>query len=86
MKRIEGIDPKNAGLFTRLVYAVAKRKVAKLTGRGEVIEPVKVLAKHPRILVGMAQLDAALDKSKAIPSRYKSLAMYRVAGLIGCPF
>ncbi len=86
MARIKGIEPARAGLFTRLIYAIAKRKTGKVTGDARLIEPVKVLARQPRLLMAMGSMDGALKKSATIDPRYTNLAMTHTAGLIGCPF
>ena len=86
MPRIEGVDPNKAGLFNRFVFWIVKRKIRKLTGQSVVIEPIKALAHHTRILMAFGQMDSGIEKSKAVPDRYKQLAMLRVARLIECPF
>lgn len=86
MARIPLIDLKKAGLFARLVFSITRRKVRDLTGRAELVEPVRLLAYHSRILWGYGQLDLAVDAAKSVPKRYKYLAMLRAAKLIECPF
>ena len=86
MPRIDGIQPAKAGLFNRLVYWVAKRKIGKLTGRATVIEPVKMLAHHTRILLAYGQMESGMEKSRTVPERFKQLAMLRAAKLVECPF
>lgn len=84
--RIEGIEPARAGLFTRLIYAIAKRKMGQATGEAKLVEPVKIMARQPRLLIAMGQMDSALDKSAAIEPRHTNLAFTRTARMIGCPF
>ena len=86
MPRIAGVEPNKASLFVRAIYALAKRGVGKVTGRAELIEPVKNMAHHPRVLFGIGQLDLAIEAAKSVPARYKQLAMLRVARLVECPF
>jgi len=86
MPRIEGVEASQASLFVRAIYSLARRGVGKLTGRRELIEPVKNMAHHPRILLGIGQLDLAVEAGKSVPSRFKQLAMLRVARLVECPF
>ena len=86
MARIQLVDPKKAGLFVRLVFSIVRRKVSKLTGRAELVEPMRVNAHHPRIMWGFGQLDLAIEAGKSVPARYKQLAMLRVAKLVECPF
>src|SRR5262249_4117700 len=50
MAHMKGVEPAEAGWFTRLVYWFVRRKFRKLTGKDRLIEPVKVAAHHPRLL------------------------------------
>ena len=86
MARIKLVDPKKAGLFTRLVFSIVRRKVRKLTGRAELVEPMRVMAHHPRIMWGYGQMDLGIEAGKSVPDRFKHLAMLRAAKLIECPF
>ena len=86
MPRIPTVEPREASLFTRLVYRLAAKKVFQLTGRRVVVEPLKIVAHHSRLLFGQGQMELALDKSKSVPKRYKRLAETLTARLVGCPF
>lgn len=86
MARIAGVTAKQASLFTRLVYRISRGKIRKMTGRAEVVEPVRNLAHHTRILFGVGQMDLAIEAASSISNRYKDLAMLKVAQMIGCPF
>ena len=84
MARISGADPKQQGLFhglfTRITYAMTKRKV------GRVVMPVKIAAHHPKLLWGYGQMEQSLFASKLVDAGLKNLAQLRVATLVGCPF
>jgi len=84
MSRIRGADPSRqgflAGLFTRVVYALTKRKL------GRVVMPVQVTAHHPQILWGYGQMEQSLLSSHRVDVALKELATLRVATLVGCPF
>ena len=84
MARISGADPSRhgflSGLFTRIVYALTKRKV------GRVVTPVTVTAHHPHILWGYGQMEQSLLSSRQLETPLKDLASLRAATLIGCPF
>jgi hypothetical protein len=84
MARIMGADPSRqglvSGLFTRIVYALTNRKL------GRVVTPVQVTAHHPQILWGYGQMEQSLLSSHRVDEALKSLAMLRVATLVGCPF
>jgi hypothetical protein len=84
MARISGADPSRqnsfSGLFTRLVYALTKRKL------GRVVGPVQLTAHHPAILWGYGQMEESLLSSHRVDAALKELATLRVATLVGCPF
>ena len=86
MARIPLVDPKKAGLFARLVFSIVRSKVRKLTGRAELVEPMRVMAHHARIMWGYGQMDMSIEAAKSVEDRFKHLAMLRSAKLIECPF
>jgi hypothetical protein len=84
MARIPGA-PRNQGgpirrLFVGIVYAFARRRL------GRVIMPIQVMAHHPTVLWGYAQMEQSQASSKLVDRRLKGLAELRVATLVGCPF
>jgi hypothetical protein len=84
MARIAGADPRRqswlSGLFSRIVYALTKRKV------GRMVAPVEITAHHPKILWGYGQMEQSLASSRKMDTQLKHLAEVRVATLVGCPF
>ena len=84
MTRVLGADPSKqgflSGLFTRIVYALTKRKL------GRVVMPAQVTAHHPAILWGYGQMEQSLLSSHKLDEALKELATLRVATLVGCPF
>lgn len=84
MARILGADPSKQGLlrglFTRIVYAMTKRKV------GRVVMPVQLVAHHPKLLWGYGQMEQSFASSHMVDAGLKDLAQLRIATLIGCPF
>jgi hypothetical protein len=84
MARVHGADPGQQGplrgLFTRLVYAITKRKV------GRVVIPVQIVAHHAQLLWGYGQMEQSLASSRLVGAAVKDLAQLRVATLVGCPF
>jgi hypothetical protein len=84
MARISAADPNQQGLlqglFTRISYAMTKRKV------GRTVMPVKVAAHHAKLLWGYGQMEQSLLSSKLVDAGLKNLAQLRVATLVGCPF
>ena len=86
MPRIEGVEPEQAGFFTKLIYRIARKEIGKATGTAQLIEPVKIMAHHPRILLSVGMMDLGLEKSSEVKPRYKHLGMLQAARLVGCPF
>ena len=86
MAYMKGVEPAEAGWFTRLVYWFVRRKFGKLTGKDRLVEPVKVAAHHPRLLRAMGQMEAGLQAARSVPAGLKRLVSLQAAMLIGCPF
>jgi hypothetical protein len=84
MARIPGADPRRqgwfSGFFTRVVYALTKRKV------GRVVMPIQVTAHHSKVLWGYGQMEQSLMSSHSVDAELKELGQLRVATLVGCPF
>ena len=84
MARIEGADPSKQGLFqgmfTRIIYALTKRKV------GRVVMPAKIAAHHSKLLWGYGQMEQSQLGSRLVEATLKNLGELRVATLVGCPF
>jgi hypothetical protein len=86
MTRIPLVDPQKAGLFARTVFSMVRRKIKKITGRAEVVDPIRITAHHPRLLWAYGQMEMGIEAAKSVPDRYKHLAMLRAAKMIECPF
>ncbi len=80
MARIPGVEPKEAGLFTRIAYFMTKRRL------GRVIMPIKINAHHPRLLRALAHMELGQEAAKTVPAQLKALAQVKAAMMIGCPF
>jgi hypothetical protein len=83
---MKGIEPAEAGWFTRLVYWFVRRQFGKMTGKDRLIEPVKIAAHHPRLLKAIGQMEAGLEAARSVPAKLKLLVSLHAAMLIGCPF
>jgi 4-carboxymuconolactone decarboxylase len=86
MAYMKGVEPAEAGWFTRLVYWFVRRKFAKLTGQDRLIEPVKVAAHHPRLLRAIGQMEGGIEAARSVPTKLNRLASLQAAMRIGCPF
>jgi AhpD family alkylhydroperoxidase len=51
---------------------------------GHVVEPVRVFAHHPMVMVGYGAFELATERAKRVPDRLKSLGEMKAAQLAGC--
>jgi len=86
MAYMKGVEPAEAGWFTRMVYWFVQRKIRKVTGKSRLIEPVKIAAHHPRLLRAMGQMESGLGAARSIPDKLERLVSLQAAMLVGCPF
>jgi 4-carboxymuconolactone decarboxylase len=86
MARINGLESNQAGWRTRLVYWFVRRAIGKVTGRSRLVEPIKIVAHHPRLLKATAQMEMGQAAATSVPITIKALASIKAATLIGCPF
>jgi 4-carboxymuconolactone decarboxylase len=86
MARMNGVEPHQAGWYTRLVYWFVRRSVGKITGTSRLVEPVKITAHHPRLLKAYGQMELGQGAASFVPASLKALASIKTATLIGCPF
>jgi 4-carboxymuconolactone decarboxylase len=86
MARMGGLEPEQAGWFTRLVYWFVRRSIAKVTGQSRLVEPVKVAAHHPRLLRATGSMEQGQAAAHTVPAPLKALAGVRTSSLVGCPF
>lgn len=80
MSRLPGVEAAQAGLLTRFIYWLVKRRL------GRVPASVKIRAYSPKLLRVVGQMDQFDAKPNTVPPRVKRLAQLRVATLVGCPF
>ncbi|KKC02383.1 transposase [Mycobacterium nebraskense] len=77
--RIEPLSPKRAGMLTRAMYRIAKRRY------GQVPEPFAVAAHHRKLMVAGAVHETMIDRaSKTLPVSVRELAVLWTARSIGC--
>jgi len=80
MARIRGVEPNEAGLFTRFVYWMTKRKI------GRVVLPLKITAHHTRLLRALGEMETGQLAANSVDPKLKALAGIKAATLVGCPF
>jgi AhpD family alkylhydroperoxidase len=77
--RIEPLSPKRAGLLTRVMYRIAKRRY------GQVPEPFTVAAHQRKLMLAGAVHETMIDRaSKALPVSVRELAVLWTARTVGC--
>ena len=65
---------------------MVQHKIGKLTGAKRLVEPIKIMAHHPRILWAMGQMELGQEAAKSVDAALKSLATIKVATIVGCHF
>ena len=80
MARIPGVEANRAGLVTRFLYWMTRRKV------GRVIMPFKVTAHQPRLLLAVGGMEMGQQALRTFDAKLKALAEIKAANLVGCPF
>jgi hypothetical protein len=80
MARISGVEAQQAGIVTRFLYWITKRKV------GRVILPFKITAHQPRLLFAVGGMEMGQQALCAVDPKLKALASIKTATLVGCPF
>lgn len=80
MARLEPVPPKRAGLFVRIVYWFARRRL------GRVPKPVGIMAYNRSILAAAAGYEVMLERADSLDGRLKELAQIKAAMMIGCRF
>lgn len=77
--RIAPLPPKRAGLLTRAMYRMAKRRYS------EVPEPFAVAAHHRRLMIAGAIHETMVERaSRTLPVSVRELAVLWTARRIGC--
>ena len=80
MARIRGIEANEAGILTRFLYWMTRRRVGRL------IQPSKITAHQPRLLLASGQMEMGQQAVHSVDAKLKVLAEIKAATLVGCPF
>jgi AhpD family alkylhydroperoxidase len=76
--RIKGVSDDTRNLLTRASFRESRRRY------GAVMEPMRVFAHHPKVMVGYAALEMASERSRLVSARLKHLAELRAGMICGC--
>lgn len=80
MNRATGVQDSEAGLRTRLVYWLVKRRLGRVPLR------VRIRARDPKLLMLAGRMDLNVASRGVVPQKLKELAQLKVAAMVGCPF
>lgn len=80
MLRSQGVQDNQAGLVTRLIFWLAKRRL------GHVPLGTRVRALDPKYLRAALRLDLYGHSKRQVPMHLKELAQLKTALMVGCPF
>jgi alkylhydroperoxidase family enzyme len=78
--RLAGVQDGKGGLMARMAFSYSKREY------GVVLEPTRVYAEHPTIMLGYGALEYATAAADRVPEDLKALAATKAAALAGCEF
>ncbi len=76
--RIAGVPEKTHDPVVRVAYRESRRRY------GEVVDPLRIFAHHPKVMVGYSALELASERSNLVDARLKHLAEIRTAMISGC--
>lgn len=80
MNRATGVQDNEAGLRTRLVYWLVRRRLGRLP------LGVRIRARDPKLLMLAGRMDLHVASRGVVPQKLKELAQLKVAAMVGCPF
>jgi AhpD family alkylhydroperoxidase len=88
MTRMPDLAGADQGPFVKVSRRLARKKIAKLTGRETetMLAPLEAYARAPRLLFGIAMLEEATAKLHRMPERLKVLAELKAATLTQCEY
>ncbi len=76
--RIAGVPEDTRNPLVRYGYRESRRRY------GEVMDPLRIYAHHPKVMLGYAALETASERSTLVDERLKHLAQVRAAMVCGC--
>jgi AhpD family alkylhydroperoxidase len=76
--RIAGVPESTRNPLVRIGYRESRRRY------GEVVDPLRIFAHHPKVMAGYSALELASERSQLVDKRLKHLAEVRAAMISGC--
>jgi len=80
MSRSQGVPDRVAGLLTRILFWLARRKI------GRVPLGMRVRAFDPKFFRNCVRMDLYAASNGTVPIHLKELAQLKTALMVGCPF
>ena len=78
--RIHGIQDEEAGLWTKFIFWLAKRRI------GHIPLSTRIRAHDPKLLVLSERMSRYTASKGALSPKLKELVQLKVAIMVGCPF
>ena len=75
-----GVSDREAGLKTRFIYWLVKRRLKRVP------LGVRIRARDPKLLELSGRMDMLVASAETVPANLKELAQIKVAVMVGCPF
>ena len=79
-RRIHGIQDEEAGLWTKFIFWLAKRRI------GHIPLSTRIRAHDPKLLVLSERMSRYTASKGALSPKLKELVQLKVAIMVGCPF
>ena len=80
MAHLQPRPARGAGLFVRLAYFMARKRLGRLPA------PVGIMAHHRAVLAAAGGFELAFERARVVDVELKELAMLKCASLVGCRF
>jgi AhpD family alkylhydroperoxidase len=88
MPRLPGVSDRDAGLVTKIVFYIMKRRFTKMTGHQSdtMLDPLRMYAHVPKLLNGYGRLEQAAGKVHLLDLRHRALAELKAATTTRCEY
>ena len=80
MNRSQGVQDRDAGLRTRVIFWLLRRFL------GRVPIGTRIRARDPKLLSLSFRMDLHMARGGTVPPKLKELAQLKVSTMVGCPF
>lgn len=84
MSRIEGVPAKKANPVVRVIYAMVRRELGRMTGKRELTPDIPVRAHRTSLLVGYGLLESSVARKPRVDAHLRGLVQLKAAVMQGC--